>query len=357
MTVLEGLLDTAGERPANAYLLLGGSDATAVGARHLAAALMGVDGPARDAVLRGSHADLVEYAPQGARTYLMEQLDDAILPQAGRSPLEARRKVLVLAEAELLGPQVSGALLKTLEEPPPSTSFVLCSIDESGLFDTIVSRCITVLLPPLSHAESVAALAEETGTGEVDAARVLRYAGNVELARHLLSDPGEMERHDRWREVPVRLAREPATSVLRDVLDDVEAAADELSEAYAEEKARIEEHVGDAKVRGRASVFKALEESQKRALRTHRTAEHRLFLTTLLAWFRDVYALAVGAAPLDDRAADPTSPPAQAAATLGPTGTIEVMRAVRRGLDAFEWNVNAELVLEDVLLQIAGRMR
>ena len=49
----------------------------------------------------------------------------AIVERASRSPSEGSRKVLVLDEFHLLDPRTGGILLKTIEEPPPGTFFVV----------------------------------------------------------------------------------------------------------------------------------------------------------------------------------------------------------------------------------------
>lgn len=57
-------------------------------------------------------------------------------------PVEARYKVIVLVAAERLNVQAANAFLKTLEEPPAGTLFLLLSSEPQRLPDTIVSRCL-----------------------------------------------------------------------------------------------------------------------------------------------------------------------------------------------------------------------
>jgi DNA polymerase-3 subunit delta' len=56
-------------------------------------------------------------------------------------PFEARRKVVIIAEAEKMNNSSANSLLKTLEEPPADSNLILTSNDFNKLLPTIVSRC------------------------------------------------------------------------------------------------------------------------------------------------------------------------------------------------------------------------
>ena len=56
-------------------------------------------------------------------------------------PVEGGRRVVVIADAEWLNLEAQNALLRTLEEPPPGTHFVLVTASPSGLAPTVRSRC------------------------------------------------------------------------------------------------------------------------------------------------------------------------------------------------------------------------
>ncbi len=57
------------------------------------------------------------------------------------SPAEARYKVYILDEAHMLTPAASNALLKTLEEPPSHSFFILATTEPHKMLPTILSRC------------------------------------------------------------------------------------------------------------------------------------------------------------------------------------------------------------------------
>jgi DNA polymerase-3 subunit gamma/tau len=57
------------------------------------------------------------------------------------APVSGRSKVYILDEAHMLSPQAWNAFLKTLEEPPPNTIFVLATTEASKVLPTVVDRC------------------------------------------------------------------------------------------------------------------------------------------------------------------------------------------------------------------------
>src|SRR5450830_1086890 len=88
-------------------------------------------------------------------------------------------RVVVLYPAEALNTPASNALLKTLEEPPPGTVFLLSSNSLERLLPTILSRCRKFALPMPEHD---AALAWLKAQGLADADSWLREQGGAPLA-------------------------------------------------------------------------------------------------------------------------------------------------------------------------------
>jgi DNA polymerase III subunit delta' len=73
-----------------------------------------------------------------------------------------RARVILLPWLESLRPEAANALLKTLEEPPKDTYFVITSEDRAGLMPTLLSRCQHIALAPLSDAELAESLKQWT---------------------------------------------------------------------------------------------------------------------------------------------------------------------------------------------------
>ena len=103
-------------------------------------------------VLEG-HVDILRLtAPKIA------ELRDA-LAFVAEQPYEAPRKVVVIEGADDMPVQAANSLLKTLEEPPPGTVFILSARSVCGVLPTIASRCAIVPLMPDPDAKSTIAKA------------------------------------------------------------------------------------------------------------------------------------------------------------------------------------------------------
>lgn len=104
----------------------------------------------------GLHPDVQVIEPDGA-TVKIEQIR-ALEAEAALAPYEAKWKVSILDSAERMTEQAANALLKTLEEPPRDTVFILLASAVSALLPTIVSRCQTVTFFPLPRTQVEAVL-------------------------------------------------------------------------------------------------------------------------------------------------------------------------------------------------------
>lgn len=294
-------LRAAARSPVHAYLFVGqeGSGPRAA-LRGFAAALLCPDGgcgscDACRRALAGTHPDLVVVERTGAAV----DVDDArrLGALALRRPLEAARQVLVLTGAHL-AERAAPALLKTLEEPPASTVFVLLADDVPPELVTIASRCVEVAFPPVPSAV-LAAWLEARGTDASHARLVAEgAAGDVERARLLAEDPGFAHRLALWRSVPSRLDGHGAVAgaLARELLAETEAALGPLRARHAAELEVLE---ADAKAMGErgAPGRKEVLDRQHREERRWRTDELRTGLGVLARAYRDRLVDAVTATP------------------------------------------------------------
>ena len=74
----------------------------------------------------------------------------AMMKEVYEPPFEAPVRVVLIDNAELMTHEAANALLKTLEEPPPSNLFVLVSSREQEIPLTVRSRCMRLGFGPLS---------------------------------------------------------------------------------------------------------------------------------------------------------------------------------------------------------------
>ena len=125
-------------------------------------------------IARGVHPDVVVLEPEESGAIKIEAVRD-IVDRAAYRPFEGRRRVVIVDDADALVPQAQNALLKTLEEPPPSSVFILVTARPDVLLPTVRSRCPLLRFRPLSPGDIAAALIAR-GAGESEAHAVAATA-------------------------------------------------------------------------------------------------------------------------------------------------------------------------------------
>lgn len=88
-------------------------------------------------------------------------------------------KVILITPAEAMNSAAANALLKTLEEPPPNTFFLLVSSRPSRLPATVRSRCRQVPVPTPPHAEALAWVMGQSRAEEERALQWLAFCGGA----------------------------------------------------------------------------------------------------------------------------------------------------------------------------------
>jgi DNA polymerase III subunit delta' len=183
------------KRMHHAYLLVGADEGAAQSlANAVAAALVCLDRRDADAcgtclacrkLAAGNHPDVITLAPSDKKTIAIDQVREA----AGRialRPSEASTKVVLVMAADSATPQAQNALLKTLEEPPGATCFLLTATRLRALLPTVRSRCAILRLASRDRLGAWQELAQ--GGIAVPLARALGplVGGNVERATELV---------------------------------------------------------------------------------------------------------------------------------------------------------------------------
>jgi DNA polymerase-3 subunit gamma/tau len=134
---------------AHAYLFSGprGTGKTTT-ARILAKALDCESGPTPDPdntcescreITEGRHPDVYEI--DAASRTGVDALRDEVISKVNYAATRGGYKVYIIDEVHMLSTAAFNALLKTLEEPPPKTVFVLCTTHPHKVPETILSRC------------------------------------------------------------------------------------------------------------------------------------------------------------------------------------------------------------------------
>ncbi|GII98409.1 DNA polymerase-3 subunit delta' [Sediminihabitans luteus] len=275
-----------------------------VAARAFAAALQCTEGgcghcQACTTTLAGTHADLTVLATEKV-TITIDEVRE-LVGRASRRPSGGRWQVIVVEDADRMLERTTNVLLKSIEEPPPQTVWILCAPSTEDVLPTIRSRCRSVVLrvPPV---EAVADLVVARDGVErdvaLDAARAAQ--SHVGLARRLARDPGARARRDQVLDIP---------RSIRGVGDAVVAAGRLVEVAQAEAKAATEERDADEKAallralgaeagetlppRLRSQVTQLEAEQKRRATRHQRDVLDRAMID-LLSLYRDVLVVQLG---------------------------------------------------------------
>ena len=325
-------LEAAASRgPVHAYLFVGPPGSTKYEAARAFSArvLAGADEPEQRAtqlILRGEHPDVREVRRVGAS--ISRDQAREIVRVSSLAPTEGDRKVLILDEFHLLTPEGAAVMLKTIEEPPPSTMFViLCDFIPHDLI-TISSRCARIEFRPIA-ADVVAARLLTEGVGPVEAQAASKAAlGDLDRARLLATDPSLAERRNAFLGAPERLngTGTVAMSIAAELLGLIDDAAAPLTARHEAEVAEVDARIKEYGERG--SGKKQLDERHRRELRRHRTDELRTGLATMAAVYRDELT--------DGRAADID-------------GAAAAVSRIHDALEALERNPNERLLLETLL--------
>jgi DNA polymerase-3 subunit delta' len=119
-------------------------------------------------IARGVHADVLLIEPGETGAIKVDQARQAIDRSAYR-PFEGKRRVVIIDDADAMEASAQNALLKTLEEPPAASSFVLVTARPDVLLPTVQSRCQRLRFARLSPADIAAVLMRDHSFAEADA--------------------------------------------------------------------------------------------------------------------------------------------------------------------------------------------
>ena len=250
-------------------------------------------------VLAGSNPDVTLVRTEQL-SLRVEQIRDLVL-KAAMSPAVERWQVLVVEDADRLTEQAADALLKSLEEPPPRTVWVLCAPTVEDAVPTIRSRCRLLVLGTPSTDAVARALQGRFGVDPAMATFAARASqGHIGRARALATNEEVRRRRQEVLSIPHRLTGVPACLQAAQELIDAAAAeaAATTSELDDPERGDLERALGIGtrgapKPRHAQAALKELDEQQKvRAKRLQRDALDRALLD-LVTYYRDVLTAAL----------------------------------------------------------------
>jgi DNA polymerase-3 subunit delta' len=231
-------------RTAHGYLVVGGLRGMAGELAERVLRLLFGDGDLR------AHPDVHRLAPEKkSRIISVDAVRTRMVNPVGATAFKGGWKAGVIYGADRLNDQSANAFLKTLEEPPPKTLFLLLTDQPERLLPTIVSRCQRIDLADAQTRSLV-----EPYRGEVL---------NVLASDRLVTATAKAAAAGRLCAVLEKLRKVAA--------DEVEAEVDVADDGPGEEVGK--------------DAFSALVESRYKEYRAD-------FVVTLMSWFRDLMALA-----------------------------------------------------------------
>ena len=328
-------LRASASAPVHAYLFEGPDASGALAAaRGFAAALLCPNGGCGQCsvctrCLAATHPDLVILEREGASILVNDARE--ITRLAMRTPMEGARKVLVLTDFHAVE-EAAPALLKTIEEPPPSAVFCVLADQVTPELVTIASRCVRVEFPPLASEVIEQALIDEGVAVTVAHDAAALSGGTLARARAIASDPDMHSRIVKWRDVPNRLdgsagAVVAVTSQLLALLE--EAAAPVIAQHKRDDAEMAEQAKAGLPVPSRREI----EPRQRRAQRRARTDDLRAGLAALAGVYRDRLAT------------EPTRPAQHA---------LKALDAIADVADRMQYNPGEWALLEGLLARLSG---
>lgn len=351
------VLQSAASAPGDAYLFAGPPGVgKAEAARVFAAAMLCPDQcgvcSICSRVIRGIHPDVQIFEPEGL-TYPVDLIRE-VVGAAARTPLEAERRVMILEGADRIVERSQNALLKALEEPSRSVTWVLVADSVDPFLPTILSRCRMIEFSPVPE-ERVAELLQRFDLDAAATEVILRASrGDVELAIALATD-GRI-RELRGLAIDSAIIPEPTAEWAITSGDKLREAANAARTAR-EEELNLELQALEETLTSGGGWRKRAVDRHKRILRKVETDVFCSFLVWLAAACRDLAAASSGAGESDltirDRSAE-----ILAAAPQRSTGAwIEACQTALDGQLAIVENANPALVVEGVLLSMVTLQR
>ncbi|MFI5509803.1 DNA polymerase III subunit delta' [Mycobacterium sp. NPDC051804] len=318
--------------------------------------------------MAGTHADVRRIVPEGLSIGVDEMR--SIVQIASRRPGTGRWQVVLIEDADRLTEGAANALLKVVEEPPPSTVFLLCapSVDPEDIAITLRSRCrhVALVTPPVDAIAQV--LVETDGLTEEDARWAASVSGgHVGRARRLAVDQEARERRQR----ALGLARDAATpsrayAAAEELVAAAEAEAVSLTvvrnETEAEELRTALGAGGTGKgtagtMRGATGALKDLEKRQKsRKTRASRDALDRA-LIDLATYFRDALLVSSGAGDIQANHPDMGERVAAMAAHAPPDKLLRCIEAVLECREALDMNVKPKFAVDAMVATVGRALR
>ena len=308
----------------------------------------------------GGHPDVDMVRPEGV-SYLVKEAR-ALVMTSELSPAKSFWHVMVVEDADRLTDAAVNALLKSIEEPPPHTVWILCAPSVEDVLPTIVSRTRHVALRTPSARDVADLLVERYGVDRAIAAFAARASqGHIGRARALATDEHARLRRQDVLRIPLQLHDIPscfmnAANLISAATEDAKAITDPIDEFEDEQLASAYGAGGDVRIKGQLkksmdAAAKDLAKRQKtRSTRTVRDQIDRA-LVDLMGLYRDVLLIQVDSGvPLINEEMRPQL--TQVARQGAANDTGRRLRAISYARAQVQANVTPLLAMESLMIEL-----
>ena len=308
----------------------------------------------------GGHPDVDMVRPEGV-SYLVKEAR-ALVMTSELSPAKSFWHVMVVEDADRLTDAAVNALLKSIEEPPPHTVWILCAPSVEDVLPTIVSRARHVALRTPSARDVADLLVERYGVDRAIAAFAARASqGHIGRARALATDEHARLRRQDVLRIPLQLHDIPscfmnAANLISAATEDAKAITDPIDEFEDEQLASAYGAGGDVRIKGQLkksmdAAAKDLAKRQKtRSTRTVRDQIDRA-LVDLMGLYRDVLLIQVDSGvPLINEEMRPQLTQVARQGVANDTGRR--LRAISYARAQVQKNVTPLLAMESLMIEL-----
>ena len=306
--------------------------------------------------LAGTHVDIEHIVPEGV-IYSVEDTR-ALIERAALAPSRSHWHVIVIEDVDRFRAESASTLLKSLEEPPPGTVWLLCAPTSDDVFETIRSRCRQVVLATPSLQLIAQQLSNRFGIDETMAKFAARAAqGHIGRARALAVDEAVRNRRNEILDMPTRVNSvvscfEMAAAIVANANADTDAIVEPLDN---QDEQNIRTSYGDGVEgfkgveRQIKSAVKALEKRAKDRRRRVLSDQYDRVLLDLTGFYRDVLVIQSGAQTelINDEIRNKIE---KVANTSTSAETLKRIDAIRETRDNLLANVNPVSAFESMLV-------
>lgn len=308
----------------------------------------------------GGHADVEIVVAEGTE-YLVDEARELRL-RASMSPIRSPWRVIVMEDADRMNDKAADALLKSLEEPPPHTVWVLCAPSVEDVRPTVASRTRHVPLRTPSTEDVADLLVENYGVDVAMAAFAARASqGHIGRARALARD--EHARMRRQEVLRIPFALQDVASCFTAAANLLSAATDDAKAIYepieAEEKNELSAVFGEgASGVTQARMKKMMSKETKDLEKRQKSRRTRIIgdqvdraLVDLMGLYRDVLVVQVdGTVPLINEEMRPQISQLAARSVANDTGRR--LRAIAYSREQLQARVVPQLALESLMVEL-----